>query len=298
MTTVARGGYDAVAGLCATALVRMPMLEAPFVAAGRRLWRWRRPARLYRSVVGRYADRLRSAGREFRTLAVGGRALALDVTEFTTLPMYFGGITYEPQTTEFVRAHLAPGDVFVDVGANHGYFTLLAAALVGERGGVFSFEPNPDTRARLAVHVARNGFESRVTVESAALCDTAGSGRLYLSRWPANSGITSLTPSPENLADGGLSPEHTIDVDTDTFDAWRAGRKVGRIAIVKMDAEGAEDLIVRGMCASLRAGAVDAVVCETRGDSEAHRTLLSHGFAATMLEQNGPLTNIGYVRPR
>ena len=297
MTTV-RNGYDAVAGLCASALARVPMLEGPFVAAGRRMWRWRRPARLYRSVVGRYADRLRSSGREFRTMAVGGSALSLDVTEFTTLPMYFGGQPYEPQTTEFVRAHLAPGDAFVDVGANHGYFTLLAAALVGARGRVFSFEPNPHTRERLRVHLVCNRFEDRVTIEPTALSDTAGPGRLYLSRWAANSGITSLTPSPENLADGGLSPEHTIDVETDTFDRWRSARNAGRIAVVKMDAEGAEDLIVRGMCASLRAGAIDAVVCETRGDSEAHRTLLSHGFSATALERNGPLTNIGYVRRR
>ena len=56
---------------------------------------------------------------------------------------------------------LQRGDVFVDVGANIGYFSVLAACLVGEGGQVFAFEPDPDNFRLLRDNVALNGFSSR-----------------------------------------------------------------------------------------------------------------------------------------
>ena len=55
---------------------------------------------------------------------------------------------------------LRPGMVFYDWGANIGLFSLLAARLVGPTGRVFSFEPDPDTAARLERNVARNGYQN------------------------------------------------------------------------------------------------------------------------------------------
>src|SRR5579863_7387210 len=58
------------------------------------------------------------------------------------LPLWANGV-YEPWTTEVLTKELKEGDVFVDVGANIGFFTLLASKLVGEKGRVYAFEPNP-----------------------------------------------------------------------------------------------------------------------------------------------------------
>src|SRR3989304_509633 len=52
---------------------------------------------------------------------------------------------YEPQLSALFRKYLRPGDIFMDIGANIGYFTLLAASCVGPAGHVHSFEPNPET---------------------------------------------------------------------------------------------------------------------------------------------------------
>src|SRR6185436_20517401 len=72
--------------------------------------------------------------------------LALDLTRFTSQVMcthFTKGRPYEPEVFEFLVRALRAGDTFVDVGAHVGYFSLLAASLVGHGGHVFSFEPNP-----------------------------------------------------------------------------------------------------------------------------------------------------------
>ena len=299
MTSVARATYRLTATLCADLVSRLPVLERPLVRLGASVWHVPKAGRFYRSVAGRYADRLRQSGSPFRRVMVGDRALIVDVTEFTTSTLYFGNVPYEPETTAYLRQRLRLGAVFADVGANHGYFTILAAALVGENGHVFAFEPNPPVYEQLVTHVRLNGFEHRVVPMQQALSDATSEGaRLFVSQCSGNSGLSSLAPAASTIAAGGLSPERTIPVRTETFDRWLATSGVGRVDLVKIDTEGSEAQVVRGMSAALQAGRVGAVVCETRWDSEAHRLLCGSGLVPQPLETIGPLTNIAYASTR
>ena len=229
---------------------------------------------------------------------VGDTPLVLDVTEFTASGLYFGNSPYEPKTTEYMRRHLWPGCIFADVGANHGYFTVLAAALVGEGGRVFAFEPNPPVYEQLDQHVRLNGFERRVVLVQQALSDSSQEGtRFFVSQWSGNSGLSSMMPAASTIAVGGLSPDRTIPVRTDTFDRWLAASGAERVDLVKIDTEGAEALVVRGMSEALRDRRVGAVVCETRWDSDAHRRLCGFGLVPQSLETIGALTNIAYAQP-
>ena len=296
MTSFARAAYQLTASACADLVSRVPALEPAFVRAGSRLWHWRSTGRFYRSVAGRYADRLRQSGSPFRRVVIGDVPLMVDVTEFTTSPLYFGNVPYEPRTTEYLRQRLQPGSVFADIGANHGYFTILAAGLVGDRGRVFAFEPNPPVYERLMTHVRLNRFDPRVVLLEQALWDSAGKQTFFVSQWSENNGISTLTPDATVIADGGLSRDRTISVRTETFDRWLAASGVERVHLVKIDAEGAEAHVVRGMSGALHARRIDAIVCETCWDSEAHRLLCERGFMPRALETNGPLTNIAYER--
>ena len=298
MTSLARATYQFTASACADLVSRVPALEPALVRVGFHVWNWRRTGRFYRSVAGRYADRLRHSGSPFRRVVIGEVPLMVDVTEFTTSSLYFGNIPYEPKTTEYLRRRLRPGCVFADVGANHGYFTILAASLVGERGLVFAFEPNPPVYERLEAHVRLNHFDHRVVLVKEALWDSRGEETFFVSQWSTNNGISTLTPGASNLASGGLSPARTIQVRTETFDHWLAANGVERVDLVKIDAEGAEAHIVRGMSGTLQAGRIDAVVCETEWDSQAHRLLCGFGLLPHTLDSNGPLTNIAYARSR
>lgn len=64
---------------------------------------------------------------------------------------------WEWRKVEYVRTHLKPGMIFADVGAFNGYFSLIAAKLVGETGGVYAFEPDMDCRAWLERNLEANG---------------------------------------------------------------------------------------------------------------------------------------------
>lgn len=296
MTSLARATYQFTASACADLVSRVPMLEPALVRVGSHVWNWRRSGRFYRSVAGRYADRLRQSGSPFRRMVIGEVPLMVDVTEFTTSSLYFGNIPYEPQTTEYLCRYLRPGGVFADVGANHGYFTILAAGLVGERGRVFAFEPNPPVFERLATHVRLNGFDHRVVLMDNAVWDSNGDRTFFVSQWAGNNGISTLTPGASIIEGGGLSADRTIQVRAETFDHWLATSAVDRIDLLKIDAEGSEAHVVRGMSGALREGRIDAVLCETQWDSEAHRLLCGSGFVPQALETNGPLTNIAYAR--
>jgi len=298
MTSVFRSTYRLTASAVAGVVSAVPLLERPLVWMGARVWELPGAGRFYRSVVGRYSDRLRGSPAAFRRVHIAGASFVTDVTEFTASNLYFANRLYEAGTTEFLCRTLTHGSAFVDVGANHGYFTLLAAALVGGTGRVIAFEPNPPVFAQLAAHVALNRFDDRTELRPQALSNRAdGRVRLYVSQCDGNSGLSTLVPDAERFAAGSISTEHTVDVPADTFDHWLAGSALERVDVVKIDTEGAEDFVVEGMAASLEDGRIGCVICETHAESRAHKTLAAAGYRPRVLEKVGDvLSNFAYVR--
>jgi FkbM family methyltransferase len=287
--------YRAAAEGCAEMVTRVPSLEQPFVRFGAHAWSRPFIGRFYRSAADRVADRMRHRGAPFRTLTICGLPLVLDVTEFTTKTLYFGNRRYEPKTTDCLARLLAPGGVFVDIGANHGYFSLLASALTGPSGRVFAFEPNPAVFAQLRTHVRLNGFEARITTLDLALADVSDAdARLFVSRVSTNSGLSSLTPSAAAFGRGSLSRNETVAVRVETFDRWLATSGLSRVDVVKIDVEGAEHRVVAGMAGSLASRRIGAVVCEAVWDGAAHRALCASGFTPTVLDRLDENANILY----
>lgn len=289
--------YRVAAEGCAEVVTRVPSLEQPFVRFGARAWPRPLLGRFYRSAADRVADRMRHAGAPFRTLTICGMPLVLDVTEFTTKTLYFGNVPYEPATTACLARLVTPGAVFVDIGANHGYFSLLAAALAGPAGRVFAFEPNPVVLDQLRTHVRLNAFESRITTLDVALADVADAeAQLYVSQISTNSGLSSLQPSAAAFVRGSLSADRIVAVRAETFDRWFATSGLPRVDLVKIDVEGAEHRVVAGMAASLAARRIGAIVCETTWDGAAHHVLCDAGFTPTVLDRLDENANILYSR--
>jgi len=295
--TLAAAAYRSAAASVAGVVAAVPGLERPFVRAGTAVWTRPGLGRFYRSVIDRYADRLRESNARFRRVDVGGISVVLDITEFTTANLFFAGRPYEPETTAYLLGRLRPGSVFVDVGANHGYFTVLAAARVGEHGRVVSFEPNPPVCAQLRAHVEMNGFSSRVEIHGHALADRDNAqAALFVSQWPRNSGVSSLAPDAVALEDGAVSTTASIAVRTTTFDGWFEASGFGHIDVVKVDVEGAEDRVAAGMMRALARGAIGAIVCETSSTSDAHRRFCAAGYTPRPLDSAGRLANFAYDR--
>ncbi len=88
---------------------------------------------------------------------------------------------WEPFETSLIMSRLQAGNVFVDVGANIGYFTIIAASLVGEQGRVYAFEPDPGNFGLLEKNFALNFLQQNVHAVRGGLSSWDGAGQLYLS---------------------------------------------------------------------------------------------------------------------
>jgi FkbM family methyltransferase len=296
IVAAARALYRWTAEGCANALVRLPAVEPLFVGVGSRMAEGPGIGRFYRSVAFRYAERLRRAGTPYRRIAIAGEQMTVDVTEFTTHDLYFRRRRYEPRTTDFLVDALKPGDVFVDIGASHGYFTLIAASRVGPAGRVYAFEPNPPVFRQLADHVQLNGFHDRVRLADIALSDTSGEATFFVSQCTTNSGLSSLEVTEQRVQAGLLSTQHTVRVTAETFDHWYGRTKPGAIAVVKIDVEGAEDRVFEGMASTLHSGAIRSIVCETEWESGVPDRLAAFGYVARPLESTEGYRNLVFTR--
>jgi FkbM family methyltransferase len=139
---------------------------------------------------------------------------------------------------ELLHLHrfLSPDMIVIDGGSNCGIYTVVAAKLVGPSGVIFSFEPGKEAFYALETNVHLNGL-SNVRTYHAALSDGPGTGVLY--HHPEGPNSFSLGPP-----DTGKSASE--DVTLRSLDQVMPKELVPRIGLIKLDVEGAEELVLRG----------------------------------------------------
>jgi FkbM family methyltransferase len=172
----------------------------------------------------------------------------------------------EPQVQEVLSARLAPGTIFYDVGANIGFFSLLAARLVGPNGRVVAFEADPENASRLREHAERNAF-TWLSVEEKAVWSK--SGNVAFARCdPAASPDRGLGSVVDSDATG------TIRVDAVSLDD--CALRFPPPDWIKCDVEGAEVEVFRG-ARRLLSEKCPMVICEMH--SEENRSILVENFS-------------------
>lgn len=162
----------------------------------------------------------------------GGHRMYLDARD-TLLLSWYG--YYEPDVTDLFKAYIKPGQTVFDIGANIGYYTLLAAKWVGPSGRVVAFEPEPSNFEILRKNVQLNGY-SHVTLVPHAVSKAAGKIRLYLNE--QNRGDHRIYDSGETRT--------SIEIETVSLDGYCAEHP-GRVDFIKMDIQGAEGGALDGM---------------------------------------------------
>ena len=191
---------------------------------------------------------------------LGGFSYVCDLSDIMSQEICFTG-KFEAQETAVFRALLRPGMTFVDVGGNWGYFTLLAASLVGKSGRVIAFEPDPRIHALLKDNIARNGLSHVTPLEIAASSET---GTLTLSGYQEdtnNYGVSRVI-DPSSLENGGRPGIRTFTVAARQVDAVLDDLGVAGVDLLKMDIEGAEVFALRGMTNGLAAHRYRRIVLE------------------------------------
>lgn len=138
---------------------------------------------------------------------------------------------------------LKPGDKVLDVGANHGVYALLAAQKVGPTGHVFAFEASRNFCELMRASVSVNGFDPRVTVINSAVADREFDTELLADLHWSGGGHLASERGEAPASTGGAVHEKVHCISLDDYFADPADR----IDAVKMDVEGAEGLVLKGM---------------------------------------------------
>jgi FkbM family methyltransferase len=204
-----------------------------------------------------------------------------------------GAEAIEPGVRAVLASYLRPGDVAIDAGASIGLHALGMAAAVGPAGRVVCFEPMPHVADALLRTLRMNGFAERAEVHTAALSDSTGTADLFAA---VHSPLSSLFPLPTDVADDPLI------VELQTLDA--ALPPGSRVDVVKMDVEGAEPRVWRGMQRVRAENHRLAIVLEwsashfaRAGENPADfmREILAEGFSVAAIddEQPGSVTAVG-----
>jgi FkbM family methyltransferase len=194
--------------------------------------------------------------------------MALDTKDIVQRYLYQFGV-WEPSLTAWLTRTLRPGDVFVDVGANVGYFSLLAAPIVGHTGSVVAIECSPAAYAELLRNLAVNQIGNVRPVRAAVAADE----RVLAIYEPR--GIHSITTSVPDSED--LEPSFTIAAKP-LPNLLRPAELTGA-RVIKVDIEGGEHAALSGLAPVLDSARPDLeIVVEV---NEAMLAKQSHTIAET-----------------
>jgi FkbM family methyltransferase len=252
----------------------------------RAIWHLPGSRRLYAFLMGRLRP---------DEVTVRGHRMRLDPLD--SLLLSVNG-TYEEAELDLFRDCLRPGDTVLDVGGHIGLYALEASAAVGPQGRVVTFEPSSANFAILEHNVAVNGCTNVVLVKAAA-ADGEGETTLVLSR--ENSGDHQLAPADTGPTLTGATPTADTDTETDTeriravsIDTYCAEAGITRVAVIKMDIQGAEPIALAGAHHTIDV-AEDLILftevspphLASRGGAEAYlRSLVAAGFDLWQLEDH------------
>lgn len=169
-----------------------------------------------------------------KILTKSGFMMELDLADWIPQDIYLTG-EFEATTSNIVKRLLKPGDAAVDVGANIGYFSLLFSQCVSDTGRVFSYEPVPALVSKLKRNLELNQVRN-VSISNLALSDREGTASFFAGP-EDNTGLSSLREPRQSSG--------SFEVRLAPFDGLV--EDCAKVTLVKIDVEGAELQVLRGM---------------------------------------------------
>lgn len=207
-----------------TPLLRAYVRYAPFAVGKRFVW-----TRIVEPYFANHSHR-------FVASTVFGTRIVGDTRDFLQRYIYYFGV-WEPDLTHWVERRLSPGDAFIDVGANIGYYSLLASTVVGSSGAVVAIEASPTIFGALQTNLTRNRI-ANVRAVNVAASDRKGMVKVFRGT-DQNLGDTTI------LQDHGLAFE--CEVDGAPLTAILHPEEMQHVRLMKIDVEGAEWAVVGGI---------------------------------------------------
>ena len=229
-----------------------------------------------------------------------GQLLMCNSQDIQLTPQLLEHRVWEPSLTAFYTQNIKAGMKYLEIGANIGYFTVLASALVGHTGCVHAFEPETTAFDLLKVNCRLNHYSYLCELSPLALSDMEGPRTLH--RFDHNFGSSSLSELPEKLLAEFCEEPSLRSVECTTLDNYYRNRDIV-FDFVKVDAEGAEPLIFSGAQDFLGRCTHDATIFAVEFNPQAIKglgqdgtqfvdLLLQSGFFVWQLSDKGELRRV------
>lgn len=211
-----------------------------FLLKTARMYLYNSPLRLGKIPMMKLASALGlTKGVETVSVFDGDLRIKLRLDEWIQKQIYFfGEYILEDTYVKFWNSLLRKGDIVFDIGANIGYYSMLAAKRISPEGRVYSFEPVSSTFACLKENAGMNNFEN-IILTNAGVSDTKGTTKIYVADI-TNTGTSSLAMQ------GNFSGV-TEEVFIITIDEFAEENRTSRADIIKIDVEGCEYNALKGM---------------------------------------------------
>ncbi len=190
-------------------------------------------------LLDRLLRRLRPTADQDFDVVRGGLRWRLNPADYVQKDLFWLG-RKDYYDVYHLQRRLRPGCVFLDIGANFGFYSVVLAAGLRKQCTVHAFEPNPPLLERLRHHVAVNGLQDVVHLHGVALAEHAGTAGLATKA--GNTGGTHV------VAPGAGATA----VDLITLDAFGEQQRLPRLDAIKLDVEGFEERVLRGGRQTLR----------------------------------------------
>ncbi len=172
---------------------------------------------------------------------------------------------WEYPVTELLKSVLRPGMSFLDVGANIGYYSIVAAARCAR---VYAFEPVPKLFEALQRNVDLNP-DFKILPQQVALTRYTGPTAFFVVDDPANQGLSSLNELPEAVA---------ITIQAQTLDDFVREQKLQHVDLMKVDVEGAEEQVFQGGTDVLGSDAAPDIIFECHPGATSDKILRNAGY--------------------
>lgn len=243
------------------------------------------PGDLLKSVIVAYYlnPRLRDSPRQRVVGARLGSKFAVDTQDLIQRYIYMYG-AWEPHMMRWLETRLREGDVFVDVGAHIGFLSVYGSKLVGKTGRVVSIEASPELHRQVLVHSSISECDN-IRAVNAAVSDS-------------HEALTFILVSSQNLGANSIVPwegpvESTFVTEARTLPELLTQDEIARARVLKIDVEGTEGRVIRGLAPVLNGLRPDAELAvevapdrmEKLGDSvtELLDIMGRHGFHTYLL---------------
>ena len=221
-----------------------------------------------------------------------GCKVYIDPMDVGIVPYLLSDGVYERCTTELFKSLLKPGMVVLDIGANFGYYGLIAARFVGSTGKVYAFEPERKNFRLLVNNVKLNALANVIPLQI-ALSSENGKASLFLNK--TNLGAHSICQ--RNVAAVG----DVVEIETTTLDNFvQRKMETKRVDLIIMDVQGAEGLVIAGADETLRKNDVKILMelwpygLTNIGTDprDLIRKLYGYGFVITVIDEPGPSADL------